>query len=190
MRGATHPGPENTYFLATQCCRCDEKGTEGKSRTKRMQGARRSLRTKTNATASSQCGCSWRWWCKTKWGWEDWGYVGFASDAKRRWQSLTITICIYTVSTLSFSTPPSPSFLHHSSIILLLEWHICRDWVWPWFLFLSVPYLGHFSSKHFCSFFTLFRLSTSMLILSEWCEIKIFSLPAPASASLWLSVGK
>lgn len=37
MRGATHPGPENTYFLATQCCRCDEKGTEGKSRKKRRE---------------------------------------------------------------------------------------------------------------------------------------------------------
>lgn len=34
MRGASHPGPENTSSLATECCRCGEKRAERKRRTK------------------------------------------------------------------------------------------------------------------------------------------------------------
>lgn len=53
MRGATHPWPENTSFLATQCCRSDEKQTERKSETKKTRGELHECKTKIRATASS-----------------------------------------------------------------------------------------------------------------------------------------
>lgn len=140
MRGATHPGPENTYFLATQCCRSDEKQTERKSETKKTRGELHECKTKIRATASSwhSC-CCWRWWwCQRKWGWEDVFHVvsvcvwckGTLTEARQSKYG-------YMISTLFLflTPPPPPSFFH--------QWHSCRH------SFFSIcANLEHLSSKH------------------------------------------
>lgn len=138
----------------------------------------------------------WWWWCRREWGWEDVFHVVWVCV----WCKGTLTEAGqskygYMISTPSFLTPPPPpppSFFYHSSVLLLIGVTHLQTFRMAviLFYFFICAYLEHFSSKHipFLLIFFYFLLLTSMLILTEWCEMKMY-FPALPTASLFLSLG-